>query len=172
MNAELWLPVIFAGLMALSMLIYVVLDGYDLGVGVLLPLGDDDERDAMIASIGPFWDANETWLVLGGAGLLAAFPLAYAVILSAFYLPLMLMLIGLVFRGVAFEFRMKARAGKRRLWDQAFIGGSVAATFFQGVTLGAFLDGQLVGGLSLERAALRKLRHPTRSEHLRSFLDE
>jgi cytochrome d ubiquinol oxidase subunit II len=92
-------------------------------------------------TVAPVWDGNETWLVLGGAGLLAAFPLAYSVILSACYLPLMLMLIGLVFRGVAFEFRFKARAGKRRWWDAAFIGGSITATFFQGVTLGAFLNG-------------------------------
>ena len=142
MMADLDLPLVWAGIILFGVMMYVVMDGFDLGIGILFPFfHEKDDRDVMMNTVAPVWDGNETWLVLGGAGLLAAFPLAYAVILSAFYLPLMLMLIGLVFRGVAFEFRMKARAGKRRLWDQAFIGGSVAATFFQGVTLGAFLDG-------------------------------
>jgi cytochrome d ubiquinol oxidase subunit II len=95
----------------------------------------------MMNTVAPVWDGNETWLVLGGAGLLAAFPLAYSIILSAFYLPLILMLVGLVFRGVAFEFRFKSEPGKRRLWDKAFAGGSYVATFFQGVTLGGFIQG-------------------------------
>jgi cytochrome d ubiquinol oxidase subunit II len=95
----------------------------------------------MMNTVAPVWDGNETWLVLGGAALFGAFPLAYSVVLSALYLPLMLMLIGLIFRGVAFEFRFKAKDDKRHLWDKAFIGGSLAATFFQGVALGAFIDG-------------------------------
>ncbi len=139
------LPLIWALIILFGIMMYVVMDGFDLGIGILFPfvLAKDD-RDVMMNTVAPVWDGNETWLVLGGAGLLAAFPLAYAVILSAFYLPLILMLIGLVFRGVAFEFRFKARAGKRRWWDTAFIGGSVMATFFQGVTLGAFLNGVTV----------------------------
>ena len=136
------LPLIWAVIIAFGVMMYVVMDGFDLGIGILFPFFDaKDDRDVMMNTVAPVWDGNETWLVLGGAGLLAAFPLAYAVILSAFYLPLIFMLIGLVFRGVAFEFRFKAKAGKRRMWDQAFIGGSLAAAFFQGVTLGAYIDG-------------------------------
>ncbi|RCW73978.1 cytochrome d ubiquinol oxidase subunit II [Pseudorhodoferax soli] len=136
------LPLVWAVIILFGIMMYVVMDGFDLGIGILFPFVQaKEDRDVMMNTVAPVWDGNETWLVLGGAGLLAAFPLAYAVILSAFYLPLILMLIGLVFRGVAFEFRFKARAGKRRWWDAAFIGGSVTATFFQGVTLGAFLNG-------------------------------
>ena len=136
------LPLIWAVIIAFGVMMYVVMDGFDLGIGILFPFFDKkDDRDVMMNTVAPVWDGNETWLVLGGAGLLAAFPLAYAVILSAFYLPLVFMLIGLVFRGVAFEFRFKAKAGKLRMWDQAFIGGSVTAAFFQGVTLGAYIDG-------------------------------
>jgi cytochrome d ubiquinol oxidase subunit II len=120
---------------------YVLLDGFDLGVGILFPFAHDDhERDQMMASIAPIWDGNETWLVLGGGGLLAAFPAAYAALLPALYLPLFVMLFGLAFRGVAFEFRHSARRN-RWLWDLAFAGGSVAATFAQGVALGAFISG-------------------------------
>src|SRR5690606_17577485 len=110
------------------------------------------DRDVMMNTVAPVWDGNETWLVLGGAGLLAAFPLAYAVVLSAFMLPLVFMLLGLIFRGVAFEYRFKATDERRHLGDKAFMGGSVVATFFQGVTLGAYIDGievvsrQFVGG--------------------------
>lgn len=136
------LPLIWALIILFGIMMYVVMDGFDLGIGILFPfIPAKEDRDVMMNTVAPVWDGNETWLVLGGAGLLAAFPLAYAVILSAFYLPLILMLIGLIFRGVAFEFRFKARLGKRRWWDFAFIGGSVTATFFQGVTLGAFLNG-------------------------------
>jgi cytochrome d ubiquinol oxidase subunit II len=136
------LPLIWAAIIVLGVIMYVLLDGFDLGVGILFPfLGSDAERDVAMNSVAPIWDGNETWLVLGGAGLLAAFPLAYSVVLSAFYLPLILMLIGLIFRGVAFEFRFKASADRRWIWDQAFIGGSLAATFFQGVTLGGFIEG-------------------------------
>ena len=136
------LPLIWAIIILFAIMMYVVMDGFDLGIGVLFPfVADDHDRDVMMNSVAPVWDGNETWLVLGGAGLLAAFPLAYSVVLSAFYLPLILMLVGLIFRGVAFEFRFKATARKRHWWDKAFTGGSFAAAFFQGVTLGAFVQG-------------------------------
>src|SRR5690606_20953360 len=118
------------------------MDGFDLGIGILFPfVRDEGERDVMMNTVAPVWDGNETWLVLGGAGLFGAFPLAYAVVLHALYLPLILMLLGLIFRGVAFEFRFKAKAEKKHLWDKAFIGGSLTATFCQGVALGAYIDG-------------------------------
>ena len=136
-----WLPLVFMLLMGLSMLIYVVLDGYDLGVGMLMSRADPDERDMMIASIGPFWDANETWLVLGVGILLVAFPLAHGIILTALYLPVTLMLGGLILRGVAFDFRAKARDHHKRRWDGAFIGGSTLASFSQGYMLAMFIMG-------------------------------
>lgn len=141
------LTVLWAVIILFGILMYVVMDGFDLGIGILYPFFPaDEDRDVMMNTVAPVWDGNETWLVLGGAGLLAAFPLAYAVILSAFMLPLIFMLLGLIFRGVAFEFRFKATAGRKHFWDKAFIGGSVVATFFQGVTLGAYLEGiQVVG---------------------------
>ena len=114
------LPLVFMVVMGLSVLAYVVLDGYDLGVGMLMPAANDNEQSVMVASIGPFWDANETWLVLGGAGLMAAFPLAYAVVLSALHLPLIFMLLGLIFRGVAFEFRVRSHDSHGAFWDKAF----------------------------------------------------
>ena len=136
------LPLVWAVIILFGIMMYVVMDGFDLGIGILFPFFQEKEdRDVMMNSVAPVWDGNETWLVLGGAGLLAAFPLAYSVILSAFYLPLILMLIGLVFRGVAFEFRFKARPGRRRVWDKSFAGGSLVAAFFQGVTLGGFVQG-------------------------------
>ncbi|SHM69743.1 cytochrome d ubiquinol oxidase subunit II [Phytopseudomonas punonensis] len=136
------LSVIWAVIIVFGVMMYVIMDGFDLGIGILFPfVPDKSERDVMMNTVAPVWDGNETWLVMGGAGLFAAFPLAYSVVLSALYLPLMLMLLGLVFRGVAFEFRFKARDHKRHIWDKAFIGGSVAATFFQGVALGAFIEG-------------------------------
>lgn len=138
---DYWLPVIFAGLMALAMLIYVVLDGYDLGVGVLLNGGNDREKDMMIASIGPFWDANETWLVLGIGILLIAFPMAHGIILSSLYLEVAVMLIGLTLRGVAFDFRVKAREPHRPLWNLAFFGGSLLASLAQGFMLGHYITG-------------------------------
>jgi len=141
--------VIWAVIIFFSVFMYVLLDGFDLGIGMLYPfVPEKRERDTMMNTVAPVWDGNETWLVLGGEGLLAAFPVAYAIILSGLYLPLVFMLIGLVFRGVAFEFRFKAREHERHLWDKAFIGGSVAAAFFQGVSLGAFLDGIAVSGRS------------------------
>ncbi len=137
-----WMPLVFAAVMALAMLAYVVLDGYDLGVGVLLRRGvGDAQRDAMIASIGPFWDANETWLVLGVGVLLVAFPLAHGVILQALYLPVALMLLGLTLRGVAFDFRVKAHARYKPLWDGAFYLGSLLAGWAQGFMLGGLITG-------------------------------
>jgi cytochrome d ubiquinol oxidase subunit II len=144
---EMTLPYIWAVIILFSIMMYVVMDGFDLGIGILYPFFQDKEdRDLMMNSVAPVWDGNETWLVMGGAGLLAAFPLAYAVILSACYLPLIFMLMGLIFRGVAFEFRFKAHEHERHFWDKAFIGGSVVATFFQGVTLGAYIQGFQVTG--------------------------
>ena len=136
------LSLIWAVIIAFGVMMYVVMDGFDLGIGILFPfVPDKGERDIMMNTVAPVWDGNETWLILGGAGLFGAFPMAYAVVLEALYLPLILMLMGLIFRGVAFEFRFKATADKRHIWDKAFIGGSLVATFFQGVALGAFLEG-------------------------------
>jgi len=138
----IWAVIIFFGVM-----MYVVMDGFDLGIGMLYAfVPDRHDRDVMMNTVAPVWDGNETWLVLGGAGLLAAFPLAYSVVLSALYLPLVLMLLGLIFRGVAFEFRFKANDRERHVWDKAFICGSLAAAFFQGVALGAYIDGIRVSG--------------------------
>jgi len=143
------LTVVWTGVIFFAVFMYVLLDGFDLGIGMLFPfMPERGDRDTMMNTVAPVWDGNETWLVLGGTGLLAAFPVAYAIILSALYLPLCFMLVGLVFRGVAFEFRFKAKEGERHLWDKAFIGGSVVASFFQGVSLGAFLDGIAVSGRS------------------------
>jgi len=136
------LPLIWAVIIIFGVMMYVVMDGFDLGIGMLFPfVKGEQDRDVMMNTVAPVWDGNETWLVLGGAGLFGAFPMAYAVVLEALYLPLILMLIGLIFRGVAFEFRFKAKADKRHIWDKAFIWGSLIATFFQGVALGAFLEG-------------------------------
>ena len=138
---DAWLPLAFLAVMGLSMLAYVVLDGYDLGVGILLRGADDAQKDTMIASIGPFWDANETWLVLGIGVLLTAFPRAHGVILGALYLPVALMLAGLILRGVAFDFRVKARAAHKPLWDRAFWAGSLLAALSQGYMLGLWIVG-------------------------------
>ena len=136
------LPLIWAIIIIFGIMMYVIMDGFDLGIGILFPfIKNDSDRDVMMNTVAPVWDGNETWLVLGGAALFGAFPLAYSVVLSALYLPLILMLLGLIFRGVAFEFRFKARPEKRHIWDKSFIGGSLVATFFQGVALGAFIDG-------------------------------
>ena len=136
------LPLIWAVIIIFGVMMYVVMDGFDLGIGMLFPfVKGEQDRDVMMNTVTPVWDGNETWLILGGAGLFGAFPMAYAVVLEALYLPLILMLMGLIFRGVAFEFRFKATADKRHIWDKAFIGGSLVATFFQGVALGAFLEG-------------------------------
>jgi len=141
------LPLIWFGLIATAIFLYVILDGFDLGVGILFPFAPSDKcRDRMMNSIAPFWDGNETWLVLGGGGLFAAFPLAYAIIMPALYIPVTLMLLGLVFRGVAFEFRFKASGNSRILWDYAFHFGSLGATFMQGMILGGFVQGIAVDG--------------------------
>jgi cytochrome bd ubiquinol oxidase subunit II len=135
------LPLVFAGIMGLAMLAYVVLDGYDLGVGMLLPAAAPAEQNRMVNSIGPFWDANETWLVLGIGILLVAFPSAHGVVLTALYLPVVAMLIGLMLRGAAFEFRMKALGWHRELWNWLFWLGSFLASFAQGFMLGRYITG-------------------------------
>ena len=140
------LPLLWSAIIALGVFMYVLLDGFDLGVGILFPFTSRrEERDAMMNSVAPVWDGNETWLILGGASLLGAFPLAYATLLPALYMPVMVMLFGLIFRGVAFEFRFKARE-RQGWWDASFFAGSLVATFAQGLLLGAF-----IAGLSVER---------------------
>jgi cytochrome bd ubiquinol oxidase subunit II len=140
------LPFIWAGLIAFAVLAYVVLDGFDLGVGILFPFAKTtQDRDIMMNSVAPVWDGNETWLVLGGGGLLAVFPLAYSIVLPALYVPLMAMLLGLVLRGVAFEFRWHTERGKF-LWDWAFIGGSTVAALSQGLAVGALVQGIPMAG--------------------------
>ncbi len=140
-DMAIWLPVVWAGLIGLSVAIYVVLDGFDLGVGILFPVfREEQDRDLMMNSVAPFWDGNETWLVLGGGGLLVAFPKAYAIIMPALYLPVIIMLIALIFRGVAFEFRWVAKPN-HWMWDLAFAGGSIIAAFAQGLILGGLISG-------------------------------
>ncbi len=146
-----WLPLIWFGIIGFGVFMYVLLDGFVLGIGMLSRLAaNEEERDIMMNSVAPIWDGNETWLVLGGAGLLAAFPPVYSAMLTALYLPLSLMLMALIFRGVAFEFRFKAR--DKRGWNFAFQAGSVVVTFCQGVSLGALVaginvvDNQYLGG--------------------------
>jgi len=140
------LPLVWFGLIGTAVFLYVLLDGFDLGVGILFPFAPSNQcRDRMMNSIAPFWDRNETWLVLGGGGLFAAFPLAYAILMPALYMPIIFMLLGLIFRGVAFEFRFKAKTS-RRIWDYAFHFGSLAATFMQGMALGAFVQGIKIDG--------------------------
>jgi cytochrome d ubiquinol oxidase subunit II len=137
---------IWAGLIAFSVLAYVILDGFDLGLGILFPFFKEEEhRDDMMNSVAPVWDGNETWLVLGGGGLFAVFPLAYAVVMPALYAPIIAMLLGLVFRGVAFEFRWRTQRGKF-LWDWAFAWGSIVAALSQGLALGALVQGIPVSG--------------------------
>jgi cytochrome d ubiquinol oxidase subunit II len=136
-----WLPYTFAGLMGLAILIYAVLDGYDLGVGILSDSANEKEKDRMIASIGPFWDANETWLVLGVGLMLVAFPSAHGVVLTELYLPVAVMLFGLIFRGVAFDFRAKVPYQKKWRWNLAFYFGSLLSALSQGYMLGAYIMG-------------------------------
>lgn len=141
---EWYLPVIWAGLIGTAVAMYVILDGFDLGIAILFPFARrEEERDVMMNSVAPFWDGNETWLVLGGGGLWVAFPLAYSIIMPALYLPVIGMLLALVFRGVAFEFRWIAKP-RHRKWDIAFAGGSIIASFLQGVILGGLLQGVAV----------------------------
>src|SRR5919204_2043627 len=138
---ESYLPVIWAAILGIAVAMYVILDGFDLGIGILFPFARSErERDQMISSIAPFWDGNETWLVLGGGGLLVAFPQAYAVIMPALYLPVIVMLLGLIFRGVAFEFRTVAVTSKK-YWTFAFAAGSTLAAFCQGMILGGLIQG-------------------------------
>ncbi|BCG91850.1 cytochrome d ubiquinol oxidase subunit II [Mesorhizobium sp. 131-2-1] len=139
------LPLIFAGLMGLAILIYVILDGFDLGIGILFAAADDHEQDTMIAAIGPFWDANETWLVLAVGLLLVAFPLAHGTILSALYIPVFVLLVGLILRGVAFDFRAKVPAGSKHRWNRIFFLGSAVASLAQGYMLGVYVLGLDVG---------------------------
>jgi len=140
------LPMIWAGLLALAIFIYVILDGFDLGIGIVFPfLKTDKDRDTAMNSVAPVWDGNETWLVLGGGGLMAAFPLAYAIVMPALYAPFIIMILALVFRGVAFEYRWRDKAHEKT-WDRSFFFGSVIATFCQGIVLGAFVQGIDVDG--------------------------
>lgn len=143
------LPLLWGGIIATAIFLYVLLDGFDLGVGILFPFAPSDTcRNKMMNSVAPFWDGNETWLVLGGGGLFAAFPLAYAILMPAFYIPIIMMLLGLIFRGVAFEFRFKSQGKMRKIWDYSFHFGSLSATFFQGLILGSFVEGVIVSGRS------------------------
>ncbi|MEP6506323.1 MAG: cytochrome d ubiquinol oxidase subunit II, partial [Betaproteobacteria bacterium] len=135
------LPVIFMVIMGLALLTYVILDGYDLGVGLLMPRATLAQKDTMIASIGPFWDANETWLVLGVGMLLIAFPKAHGMVLGALYMPVAFMLIGLILRGVAFDFRVKAQASHQAMWNRLFALGSAIASMAQGWMLGRYVTG-------------------------------
>jgi cytochrome bd ubiquinol oxidase subunit II len=146
MSVSLDLATIWAFIIAFAVFVYIVMDGFDLGLGILFPLFPAKaDRDVIMNSVAPVWDGNETWLVLGGGGMMAAFPLAYAVLMPALYTPVIAMLLGLVFRGVAFEFRWRTRR-ERNLWDVAFAGGSLLAALAQGVALGAILQGVHVEG--------------------------
>lgn len=140
-DPAIWLPVVFATLMGASILIYVVLDGFDLGVGLLMPLADEAEKDRLVSSIGPFWDANETWLVLAIGLLLVAFPTAHGIILTSLYLPVAVLLLGLILRGVSFEFRAKAPVKQKSFWNGAFFAGSLMASLSQGFMLGMYVMG-------------------------------
>lgn len=153
-SATQWLPIVFMVLMGIAILAYVVLDGYDLGVGMLMSRADEGQKDTMIASIGPFWDANETWLVLGIGLLLVAFPQAHGIILTALYLPVAIMLAGLIMRGVAFDFRAKAMDQHKQTWDRIFIGGSFLTALSQGFMLGMYIVGFEYGMWELAFAAL------------------
>lgn len=140
-DSAMMLPVLFAGLMALAFFVYAVLDGFDLGVGLMMPFVRPEQRDVMLASIGPFWDANETWLVLGVGLLLVAFPYAQGTILGNLYLPVTVLLLGLILRGVAFDFRAKVPTGRKATWDRVFFTGSLMATTAQGFMIGEYILG-------------------------------
>ena len=147
--------VIWFAIIVFANLMYIVMDGFDLGIGILFPFNrDKTERDIMVNTVAPVWDGNETWLVLGGAALYGAFPLAYSVIADALSIPLTLMLFGLIFRGVAFEFRFKATEKHRPFWDKSFIAGSVMATFCQGIAVGTVLNGFEVTGRTYTGSAM------------------
>jgi cytochrome d ubiquinol oxidase subunit II len=148
------LPTIWVMIIGFGIMMYVVMDGFDLGIGILFPfIRDRAERDVMVNTVAPVWDGNETWLVLGGAALFGAFPSAYSILLSALYFPILLMLAGLIWRGVAFEFRFKATEAHKPFWDKAFIWGSYVATVSQGIIVGAFINGFVVTGPSYEGGA-------------------
>ena len=148
------LPLIWYTLIFTAIFLYILLDGFDLGVGILFPFAPSEQcRDRMMNSVAPFWDGNETWLILGGGGLFAAFPLAYAVIMPALYIPIIAMLLGLIFRGVAFEFRFKASGKSRRIWDHSFHFGSLLTAFMQGMIIGAVVQGIEVTGRSFSGGA-------------------
>ncbi|WP_287958545.1 cytochrome d ubiquinol oxidase subunit II [Filomicrobium sp.] len=154
-----WLPVVWAAILVVAVAAYVILDGFDLGLGILFPFYKTEEhRDVMMNTVAPFWDGNETWLVLGGVGVLVAFPMAYAIIMPAVYLPIIIMLLALIFRGVAFEFRWVAKPDHHSVWDVAFAGGSIVATFAQGVVLGGILQGITVENNAFAGGALDWLR--------------
>ena len=141
------LPLIWFGIIAIAIFLYILLDGFDLGVGILFPFAPSERcRNRMMNSIAPFWDGNETWLVLGGGGMYAAFPLAFVVLMPALYIPVVIMFLGLIFRGVAFEFRFKAHGKSRRIWDYSFHFGSLFAALMQGVIIGAIVQGIEVEG--------------------------
>jgi len=143
---QLDLVPIWTVILGVGVFMYVLLDGFDLGVGILFPfIRDEDARSLMMSSVAPVWDGNETWLVLGGVVLMAAFPIAFAIIIPALYFPILLMLLGLIFRGVAFEFRLKISEHRER-WSVSFCAGSTVATFFQGVVLGMYVQGFAVTG--------------------------
>jgi cytochrome bd ubiquinol oxidase subunit II len=154
------LPLVFMAIMGVALLLYVILDGYDLGIGMLLPLATPAEKDVMIASIGPFWDANETWLVLGVGVLLVAFPAAHGMVLTALYLPVTIMIVGLILRGVSFDFRVKAAARQRGLWNAAFATGSFVASAAQGFMLGSYVTGLETGAREFAFSALIALTLP------------
>jgi cytochrome bd ubiquinol oxidase subunit II len=149
------LPLVWGVLIAVAIFMYVLLDGFDLGVGILFPFAPSDKcRDTMMNSIAPFWDGNETWLILGGGGLLVAFPLAYSILMPAFYIPIIIMLLGLILRGVAFEFRFKSSMQTRWIWDVSFHAGSLIASFCQGMILGSFIQGVSVSGRNFAGGSL------------------
>lgn len=148
------LPLIAATLMGIAILIYVILDGFDLGIGILFSVASGKEQDMMISAIGPFWDANETWLVLAVGLLLVAFPLAHGTILTALYIPVFVLLVGLILRGVAFDFRAKVPAGHKQRWNRLFFVGSLAASLAQGYMLGVYVLGLRTGMLAFLFGAL------------------
>ncbi|HRF89406.1 MAG TPA: cytochrome d ubiquinol oxidase subunit II [Desulfobacter postgatei] len=148
------LPLIWYALIGTAIFLYVLLDGFDLGIGILFPFAPSEKcQDRMMQSIAPFWDGNETWLVMGGGGLFAAFPLAYAILMPAFYIPVILMLLGLILRGVSFEFRFKAHDRSKKRWGYVFHLGSLVATLTQGMILGAFVQGVSVTGRTFSGGA-------------------
>lgn len=160
MNVETALPLIFMGIMGFALLFYVLLDGYDLGIGMLFPFASSAEKETMIAAIGPFWDANETWLVLGIGVLLIAFPEAHGLILTSLYLPVTIMLMGLILRGVSFDFRVKANVTQQRMWNRLFAAGSLIAAAAQGWMLGSYITGLEPGPVNIAFSALIAVTMP------------